>query len=290
MRMQLHTALLIGIAAVVTACGSSAAGLSEVIEARRLASDLHLQFTKAADASNRAVMADTDDASIAAADAAKASRQTVEQDVAALAPLMKSLGYTDEAAILNRFTSRFDDYRRLDDEVLGLAIENSNLKAQQLSFGAAREAVEKFRTSLAAAVKTAAPHDAWRAQALAGQATAAALEIEVLQAPHIAESRDEEMARIEKRMKASETAARTALAQLKAALPGSAAPYLGAAASALDKLKETNGQIISLSRRNTNVRSLALSLGQKSAMTLECDARLRELGEALAKHEFVATR
>jgi hypothetical protein len=38
------------------------------------------------------------------------------------------------------------------------------------------------------------------------------------------------------------------------------------------------------------VRSLALSLGQKSAMTLECDARLRELGEALAKHEFIATR
>ena len=46
---------------------SGPAVLSQLLEARRLASELHVEFTKAADAANRAVMADTDQASVAAA-------------------------------------------------------------------------------------------------------------------------------------------------------------------------------------------------------------------------------
>ena len=290
MRIPLDAAFLIGVAFVVTACGSSAAGLSQVIEARRLASDLHIQFTKAADASNRAVMADTDEASIAAADDAKESRQAVARNVQALTPLLPSLGYADEAAILDRFKSQFETYRQLDDEILALAVENSNVKAQQLSFGAASEAVKNFRASLGAAVKTAASPNAWHAQAIAAQAAAAVLEIEALQAPHIAESHDEAMTRIEAQMAAAESAARKSVEQLTAMLPASAGPRLTEAGAALDKLDSVNDEIVELSRRNTNVRSLALSLGRKSAVTLECDARLRELGDALATHAFVATR
>ena len=48
--------------------------------------------------------------------------------------------------------------------------------------------------------------------------------------------------------------------------------------------------IIALSRKNTNVRSLALSLGRKRVVTAECEDQLRALGEALAKHESTATR
>jgi hypothetical protein len=45
-----------------------------------------------------------------------------------------------------------------------------------------------------------------------------------------------------------------------------------------------------LSRRNTNVRSLALSLGQKRMRTAACEDSLRELQDALAKRGFSATR
>src|SRR5437762_462697 len=51
---------------LMTAIGciqSPETALERLLESRRLASDLLVQFTKAADASNRAVMADTDDAS-----------------------------------------------------------------------------------------------------------------------------------------------------------------------------------------------------------------------------------
>ena len=51
-----------------------------------------------------------------------------------------------------------------------------------------------------------------------------------------------------------------------------------------------NDEIVTLSRRNSNVRSLALSLGRKRMVTAECEDDLRALEEALAKHEFTATR
>ncbi len=51
-----------------------------------------------------------------------------------------------------------------------------------------------------------------------------------------------------------------------------------------------NDEIVTLSRRNSNVRSLALSLGRKRTVTAECADDLRALEQALAKHEFSATR
>jgi hypothetical protein len=50
---------------VLAACRPAV--LTQQVEARRVAADLHVQFTKAADAANRAVMADADEASATAA-------------------------------------------------------------------------------------------------------------------------------------------------------------------------------------------------------------------------------
>jgi hypothetical protein len=47
-----------------------------------------------------------------------------------------------------------------------------------------------------------------------------------------------------------------------------------------------NAQIIALSRRNTNVRSLALSLNQKRPLTTACEETLHALQDALAKHGY----
>ena len=47
---------------------------------------------------------------------------------------------------------------------------------------------------------------------------------------------------------------------------------------------------MALSRRNSNVRSLALSLGRKRAVTAECDDVLLALQDTLSKHDFKATR
>jgi hypothetical protein len=65
---------------------------------------------------------------------------------------------------------------------------------------------------------------------------------------------------------------------------------LVAALSALDHFKEISSQIVTLSRRNSNVRSLELSLRAKPALTASCDDSLHALQDALTKEGSKATR
>jgi hypothetical protein len=291
-RLRALSIVLAGLAlmgAGTAGCVNPLTALPKLFEARRLASELHVSFTRAAEASNRAVMADTDEASIAAKDEATAARQAADHDLVTLQPILTELDYADELRALAAFKTRYEEYRRLDDEILPLAIENSNLKAQRLSFGDAQEAAKAFRSSLETAVRLATPPQANAAAVLASRAEIGVLEIQVLQAPHIAESDAAVMTRMEESMNTSAASAKATLDRLKAMLPRTATP-LADADAALARFLNVNADIIALSRKNTNVRSLALSLGRKRVVTAECEDQLRALGEALAKHESTATR
>ena len=263
---------------VLSACGGSIAVLTQLVEARQLASELHVEFTKATEASNRAVMADTDEASAAGAEEARRARQIVETDLAALRTVLQSLGYRDDLGALDAFQAHFDEYRKVDDEILPLAVENTNLKAQRLSFGPAQEAAQAFASAVAAAARGAKAGCC--GEAVSNRARAALLEIQVLQAPHIAEADDSAMTKIENRMKDLAQTAHAAVDELEAA----------DAAAALNRFLKINDEIIILSRRNSNVRSLALSLGRKRMLTAECEDDLAALEQVIAKHQFSATR
>jgi hypothetical protein len=272
-------------------CGNgSKLVLTQQVESRRLVSNLRIQFGKAADASNRAVMADTDEASRTAAREAEQATRAVERDVEELRPILEGLSYRDEIQQLDTFKARFAEYRRLDADILPLAVENTNIKAQRLSFGPGHDAVTAFRQSLAAAARVPAAKNRDRVEALVATATSALLEVQVIQARHIAESDETAMSRMEAEMTASDAAARKALDALKDLLAPAARPQLAAAAAALDRFKAINAELVVLSRRNSNVRSLALSLGRKRTVTAECDDILHALEDALAKHDFTATR
>ena len=264
--------------------------LERLSDSRRLAADLLVQFTKAADAANRAVMADTDDASVAFAREAEQATHAVQRDADALRPILVGLDYSDEIRLLEEFGGRFAEYRALDRSILELAVENTNLKAQRLSFGAAQQAADAFRDSLGAVAPSASAKEMPRVEALVARAVAAVREIQVLQAPHIAESDDSAMTRMEKRMSASEAEARRALEKLASLTPRESRPQIVATTVALDRFTGLNRQILELSRRNSNVRSLALSLGRKRTLTARCEDSLRALRDALAKRGFTATR
>jgi hypothetical protein len=235
-------------------------------------------------------MSDTDEDATAAAREAEQATQGVLRDVGQLESVLKSMGYSEELRFLDTFKGRFAEYQKLDAEILPLAIENTNVKAQRLSLGPAREAANAFRTALEAAVKLARPTDASRVDALAARAVISVLEIEVLQAPHIAEAEDGAMTRMEEQMTASAAAASRGLEQITPLLPPDAGPHLKAAVAALDQFKIINADLIKLSRQNSDVRSLALTLGRKRVLTAQCGDQLRGLQEALAKHTNPATR
>jgi hypothetical protein len=271
-------------------CANPQTVLTQLIDARRVASELHVQFTQATEAANRAVMAETDDSAAAAAEEARRARQVVERDIQTLRATLESLHYRNDVRHLDDFESRFKEYRRLDDDILPLSVENTNVKAQRLSFGPSREAAQSFHAALEQAIRTSAAKDSGLAEAVAARARIAVLEIQVLYAPHIAEAQDAAMTVMETQMTAAVNRASKALDELRGMLPSTASAQLDAASAALDRFLSIHKEIITLSRRNSDVRSLALSLGEKRKVTAECEAHLQALEDALAKHEFTATR
>jgi hypothetical protein len=272
------------------ACGDVNAALERLSEARQLSSDLQVQFTKAADAANRAVMADTEERSLTFVRESKQATLAVQTDIETLKPMLEELGYSAEIQLLEEFTSRFAESSELDRRILDLAGQNTNLKAMRLSFGPAQESADAFRDSLEALAPADPARDKWRVEAIAATAVAAVREIQVIQAPHIADPDDAAMTRMEKQMAASEAAARTALETLTSLVAPASRSRLSAATAALDKFMSLNAQIVALSRRNTNVRSLALSLDQKRKLTTSCEDSLRALHDALAKRGYPAGR
>ena len=94
------------------------------------------------------------------------------------------------------------------------------------------------------------------------------------------------MAGLETRMKAQEAIVRNTLAVLSPLVDAPSQKRLAAATDALNHFVDVNTHIVELSRRNTNVRSLALSLDEKRKVTAPCEDTLRALRAALDKHGF----
>lgn len=289
-RRLLVRASLLALLTSPTGCQKPQTILTRLDDARSLAADLRVQFNKGADASNRAVMADTDEASLAFAKESETATQVVERDMASLAPLLGTLGFSQEIRLFDEFKSHFSEYRQLDHTILTLAVENTNLKAQGLSFGPARQAADAFIDSLTPLAASFPAKDGCQVAALVAHAVIAVREIQVLHAPHIAEHDDAPMTKMEKEMAGLDATARDALKTLDELAPPNARQSVASARAALDKFKAISAQIVELSRRNTNVVSLDLSLRRKPPLTASCDERLGALQVALAHEGFKATR
>jgi hypothetical protein len=256
--------------------------LLELAEAQRLSADLRAKFVQASDASNRAVMADTDEASVAFAKEAAQARKSVQADLDALRPLLEAASLAPELEQLKEFTRHWGEYQTFDQGLLALAVENTNLKAQHLSFGPAREAADAFKRAVTAASQKASAKNRCQADSLTGAAVLAVREMQVLHAPHIAEATDDAMALLEHQLEGLAAEARRSLAALPALVDSSSQPDLKTATTALDQFLAVQSQIVALSRKNTNVRSLAMSLGPKVALTQSCLDSLKTLEETLA--------
>jgi hypothetical protein len=99
------------------------------------------------------------------------------------------------------------------------------------------------------------------------------LRIQALLAPHIAEESDAKMDQMEASMTHEEQQVGEDLSGLAKLSKLASDPDLGAATASFARYAELKARILPLSRENTNVRSLALSLNQKrTAMTVCLDA------------------
>jgi hypothetical protein len=181
--------------------------------------------------------------------------------------------------MLGQFSKDFLTLRAVDDEVLHLAVKNTNLKAYALAFGLAAAFLTELDGALEQVTfRRAGSLQAAPVQRLADGARLGVLRIQALLAPHIAEERDEEMTRLEAAMQGQVQRVRSSLEGLAALVgPAEVAP----AAASFTRYLELQTQVLALSRENTNVRSLALSLGKKRAAQAVCQDGLNALQQAI---------
>jgi len=243
-----------------------------------------------AEAEKSAVMAETDEASASFAEQSVQASQNVEKARRVLEPLLGE--NRQEAQLFREFSSCWEKLQEIDREVLSLAVQNTNLKALRLSFVPAAEAMRRMEHACnwLMEVSSASP-DAVHITRLAAQAAMGALNLYTLQAPHIAESTATRMDEMEAVMQRHAAQVTAALQSLHALVGEPGQPFLAAAWAAYQDFQNIHAEIIELSRQNSNIRSAALSLGQKRKTIAQCQDVLATLQEKVQESmAYKATR
>ena len=161
-----------------------------------IVAQMRAALASASEAEKSAVMATTDQESVTFANEARAATATLQQEREQLSGLLVAGGSAREKDLLAQFYKSLADLERIDRDLLNLAVQNTNLKAYQLAFGPAGEALQEADDSLSHLVTARAdsnsPEDR-QVILLADDARISALRIQTLLAPHIAEESDQKM-------------------------------------------------------------------------------------------------
>lgn len=264
---------------------------AEQLRTIELISSMESALFAASEAEKLAVMAEGAEESETYAEMTRSIAASLEKHRLELAAILNKAGQDNETALLNEFGKCWADYRKLDERILALAVKNTNLEAARLSHGKAREQLTKFREALALVAPggDGREPDA-RIQILKDRAVIAAQDVQILQAPHIIEPEATSMDAFEARMTTAQAAGESALKELEGLVAGEDAKALGKARAAWDEYRRTTAGIVALSRENTNVDSLKLSLGRKRAATATCSEILTALKKTALERYAKATR
>jgi hypothetical protein len=255
-----------------------AAQLASKAQRVELVGRMQLALASAAEAEKSAVLAVTDADSQMFADQVSTATAEVDRERGELSERLTITGTQGEKDLLAQFTEAFAELQQIDKDLLALAVKNTNLKASSLAFGPAAAAVKEMDAALARL-----PGDDVNILRLADNARIAAWRLLTLIPPHIAEESDAKMDEMETQMADEDRQVRQSLDAL-ATLPVFADNAdLKTAAASYARFSEAKAQIFKLSRENTNVRSLSISLNQKRKVTLVCQAALSALQQAISE-------
>jgi hypothetical protein len=262
-------------------------------QAKRIAlvSQMRLALASSAEAEKSAVMATTDQDSQTFAEQARSDSSSLERKRQELRELLQTSGPKKEADLLGQFSRAFTDLQRVDKELLSLAGQNTNIKAYSLAFGPVAAALKEMDAALLRVVTANADNTSAEARQiilLASDARIRALRIQALLPPHIAEESPQKEDELEALMATEDRQVRKDLGSLAVLLKAGGSPDLETAASYYGKFTGLKAQILKLSRANTNVRSLSISLNQKHKALALCQDALAALEQAIQQEPIAA--
>jgi hypothetical protein len=256
-----------------------------------LLAGMQANLQRSAEAEKSAVMADTDEASQELAGRSRRAADFVERDRRELETLLNQDHTDQEMEQFAEFTGCWTELRKIDEVILQFAVQNTNLKAAALSFTEGRKAMDRFDHSLRDLIHQSASDGHCSLMApIAADALAAGLRIHNLHAPHIVESSDSKMDELEVEMQRATGIIDASLGKLAESASEKERASIGEARAAYGDFSEVHTRVLSLSRRNTNIKSFELSLGNKRKIAAHCDEILLSLEKTVRSREFKATR
>jgi transposase-like protein len=230
------------------------------------------------EAEKSAVLATTDEESLAMA---RESRHLGERIDALVGDLRRRVEADGRPAVTERFATfvaSWEELKALDDQLLALAVANTNLKAMRLAAREGLAAVDRLLVALDAMGRSSTDLDTIR---LLSRVEVAALREQTLLLIHIPTADDAEMTRLERQMSDLAASVARALETLRSSgvVPTGA---LDTAAEAWTEHRRIVTEVVKLSRENTNLRSFDVSVHEKRSATRACLDALAALRTAVA--------
>uniref|UniRef100_I2Q6W1 Uncharacterized protein n=1 Tax=Desulfovibrio sp. U5L TaxID=596152 RepID=I2Q6W1_9BACT len=287
----------LGIVLMLQACDRHEAGdglkgiVATQLRKSRLVTQMLGDLLASVEAEKNAIVAGSDADSENFAAKAKALAEKVGQERQELLAAYADDHAGPEAKLLNEFSAAWEEFLAIDKELLGQAVLNTNLKAYRISASQAVQSFEDFERAIRQTVQLSTQSEAIGAIAEHGLlALGMTAKILAMQAPHIAEASDAKMDEMEREMAAYAKAARDALAAMRTLVTGQGLETLQAACAAFEAFEVVQTEVIRLSRINSNVKALALSMGLKRRVAARCEELLETLRETIDTRLSKATR
>ena len=233
-------------------------------------------LASAVEAEKSAVLAVVDADAQQFVEQTRAATATIAHERDTLQSLLVAAGTVDEREWLRQFNESFVEFQRIDKDLLALAVQNTNLKATGLVFGPTTAALSEMDNALAHL-----SGDDVKLRQQADVARISAWRLLTLLPPHIAEGNDAKMDAMEALMAVEDHKVRRALETLAMSQEHADQADLRIATARYETFCTLKAEILKLSRANTNVRSLAISLSEKRKITQVCQAELTVLHQAI---------
>ncbi|WP_043645432.1 hypothetical protein [Fundidesulfovibrio putealis] len=266
--------------------------LATQVRKGQVVAQMRIDLLTAVEAEKNVLLAGTVQAAGDFADKARKASDAVEKGRVELEAISRRDDIAPQTELLAQFSKAWTEFRTIDAVLLELAVQKTNDQAARLSATRGLDLLLSFQKSLESAMFRG-PQGATGSQFLPVQcfkAYAGAATVLGLQAPHIAESVDANMDALEARIAAAAAQTRAALDAAQSAAPGSAKADLAEARAVFGEFMAVNAKIIALSRINSDVKSLALSMERKRMVAASCLDTLGELQDSINERLSKARR
>jgi methyl-accepting chemotaxis protein len=301
-KMAIVIGVLVLTAAIITAVGlfqierlnSQVQRLVDV-SARSLqtVAEMRVELVEAIRYEKNSVLSTSDEESAKFADESRHASERVEARRDELVKLIES--HPEDHAVADEFLRSLEEFKKIEKEILRLAVLNTNAKASKLQSGRLLERTGEVAGILDAVARQvdkemARPdvtEDAARLATLykkgrlAGTALSDLHELHVELALHIATNSDKDKDRLDGTIKELLTRVRSSLGELRTTANDRERLELERAAKALPEIEDLVKQIQSLSHENSIIKATELSLGTARQAALGADNALIKLRDNL---------